>query len=230
MAQRVGPSGRVTGIDTDATLGQQAMTMLRACGHRQCGFAPLDLTADEPIPGAPFDLVYARLLISHLPDPARGCGDCGTPSRPADTCSSRTTTCTPSPSCPRPTASRAQPRHPRSVLRRQLRRAHRHAATEPVRTSTHWHPRRHRRVRTARATRPSPTHDEQPLPKRPPDRDRARHHHPPGCASHARRGSTPRRTLPRPPHPVTAAHRRLETQARRRQHRTSTRDPGTGLT
>ena len=68
MAQRVGPAGHVTGIDVDAPLGAQALTMLHDAGHRQCRFAPLDITADEPIPGAPFDLVYARLLLYHLPE------------------------------------------------------------------------------------------------------------------------------------------------------------------
>lgn len=67
MAQRVGPAGRVTGIDIDARLGAQALTMLHDAGHRQCRFAPHDITADEPLPGGPFDLVYARLLLYHLP-------------------------------------------------------------------------------------------------------------------------------------------------------------------
>lgn len=67
MAQRVGPSGRVTGIDVDGRLGAQTMVMLQSAGHRQCRFAQLDLTDDEPVPGAPFDLVYARLLLYHLP-------------------------------------------------------------------------------------------------------------------------------------------------------------------
>jgi ubiquinone/menaquinone biosynthesis C-methylase UbiE len=68
MAERVGPAGRVTGIDVDAPLGAQALRMLQNAGHRQCRFAPVDITAGEPIPGAPFDLVYARLLLFHLPD------------------------------------------------------------------------------------------------------------------------------------------------------------------
>ncbi len=67
MAQRVGPAGSVTGIDVDAPLGAQAMMMLQSAGHRQCKFVALDLTADDPVPGAPFDLVYARLLLYHLP-------------------------------------------------------------------------------------------------------------------------------------------------------------------
>jgi ubiquinone/menaquinone biosynthesis C-methylase UbiE len=68
MAQRVGPAGQVTGIDADAPLGAQALHMLHAAGHLQCSFDRADLTADEPIPGGRFDLVYARLLLYHLPE------------------------------------------------------------------------------------------------------------------------------------------------------------------
>jgi SAM-dependent methyltransferase len=67
MAQRVGPSGRVVGVDVDASLGAQAVAMLHEAGHRQCDFAAVDLTVDGAIPGAPFDLVYTRLLLLHLP-------------------------------------------------------------------------------------------------------------------------------------------------------------------
>jgi ubiquinone/menaquinone biosynthesis C-methylase UbiE len=67
MAQRVGPSGRITGLDVDAALGAQAAAMLHDAGHRQCDFAHVDLTTGDPVPGAPFDLVYARLLLYHLP-------------------------------------------------------------------------------------------------------------------------------------------------------------------
>jgi SAM-dependent methyltransferase len=68
MAQRVGPVGRVTGVDVDASLGGQAVAMLHDAGHPQCEFAQVDVTAGEEIPGAPFDLVYARLLLYHLPE------------------------------------------------------------------------------------------------------------------------------------------------------------------
>ncbi len=67
MAERVGPAGRVLGIDADASIGALALAMLRDAGHRQCAFSAQDLTAAGPIPGAPFDLVYARLLLFHLP-------------------------------------------------------------------------------------------------------------------------------------------------------------------
>ena len=70
IAQRVGPAGFVCGVDDDAELGQQAERMLQAAGHRQCVFVPGDLEAGTPIPGAPFDLVYARLLLFHVGDQA----------------------------------------------------------------------------------------------------------------------------------------------------------------
>jgi SAM-dependent methyltransferase len=68
LAQRVGPRGRVVGIDVDTTLGATSVARLHEEGHRQCEFLPHDLTRDVPIPGAPYDLVYARLVLFHLPD------------------------------------------------------------------------------------------------------------------------------------------------------------------
>ncbi|MGZ4296182.1 MAG: class I SAM-dependent methyltransferase [Solirubrobacteraceae bacterium] len=68
MAERVGRSGSVTGVDVDATVGEAAVAMLRAHGHDQCRFAQADLTADRSIARGRFDLVYARLLLYHLPD------------------------------------------------------------------------------------------------------------------------------------------------------------------
>jgi len=71
MAQRVGPTGAVLGVDLDARLGADALAALHAAGHHQCAFTPLDLTIADEIPGGPFDLVFARLLLMHLPDPVR---------------------------------------------------------------------------------------------------------------------------------------------------------------
>src|SRR5262252_6740527 len=67
MAERVGPNGRVLGIDADPALGAMTLAMLHGAGHRQCSFQAQDLTVGGPIPGAPFGLVYARLLLFHLP-------------------------------------------------------------------------------------------------------------------------------------------------------------------
>jgi ubiquinone/menaquinone biosynthesis C-methylase UbiE len=67
LAHRVGPAGRVTGIDIDADLGGLATAMLLDAGHPQCRFIEHDVTADEPVPGGPYDVVFARLLLFHLP-------------------------------------------------------------------------------------------------------------------------------------------------------------------
>jgi SAM-dependent methyltransferase len=68
MAERIGPGGRVLGMDVDAALGAAALAELHGAGHRQCAFAAHDITTATSIPGAPFDLVYARLLLFHLPE------------------------------------------------------------------------------------------------------------------------------------------------------------------
>jgi SAM-dependent methyltransferase len=70
MADRVGAVGRVQGMDLDAALGTLSIERLRAEGYHQCAFCRHDITAEEPISGAPFDLVYARLLLYHLPERA----------------------------------------------------------------------------------------------------------------------------------------------------------------
>lgn len=57
MAERVGPSGEVVGIDLDPAIS--ALAPGRVIIH--------DLTADEPVPGGRYDLVYARLLLFHTP-------------------------------------------------------------------------------------------------------------------------------------------------------------------
>lgn len=67
LAQRVGAHGRVLGIDVDATLGGLALDRLHADGHHQCTFLAHDLVEGGPVPEGPFDLVYARLLLLHLP-------------------------------------------------------------------------------------------------------------------------------------------------------------------
>jgi SAM-dependent methyltransferase len=72
MAERVGAAGHVLGADIDETLGRQAVAMLHGLGHSQCEFVAVDLTDDAPLPGAPFDLVYARLLLFHLPERVAG--------------------------------------------------------------------------------------------------------------------------------------------------------------
>ena len=67
MAERVGPEGRVLGLDVDGAAVVATRSALRSEGHEQCDTVVHDVTADGPLPGAPFDLVHARLLLFHLP-------------------------------------------------------------------------------------------------------------------------------------------------------------------
>jgi ubiquinone/menaquinone biosynthesis C-methylase UbiE len=67
LARRVGAAGTVTGIDVDAALGSVVESSLHAEGLSQCRFLAADLTEPAPIPGGPYDLVSARLLLFHLP-------------------------------------------------------------------------------------------------------------------------------------------------------------------
>jgi ubiquinone/menaquinone biosynthesis C-methylase UbiE len=69
MAERVGPRGDVVGIDVDRPLGRQAATMLEWEGHSQCRFEPVDVERETTVGGAPFDLVFARLVLIHVDDP-----------------------------------------------------------------------------------------------------------------------------------------------------------------
>ena len=69
MAERVGPDGEVVGVDVDDPLGRQAEAMLEAAGHPQCRFELHEVGAADPLPGAPFDLVFARLVLIHVDDP-----------------------------------------------------------------------------------------------------------------------------------------------------------------
>jgi ubiquinone/menaquinone biosynthesis C-methylase UbiE len=69
LAERVGPGGRVVGVDVDGPLGRRAETELHAAGHLQTRFAEGDvLTMPLPDEG-PFDVTYARLLLLHAADP-----------------------------------------------------------------------------------------------------------------------------------------------------------------
>jgi len=69
MAERVGPGGRVVGLDTDADLGRAAVDALHAAGHRQCSFLEGDAESTDAVPDGGFDLVYGRLILLHVADP-----------------------------------------------------------------------------------------------------------------------------------------------------------------
>jgi SAM-dependent methyltransferase len=70
LADRVGPSGRVLGLDVDREQSAIALARLHDNGYQQCAIDVRPLRGDEPVPGGPFDLVFARLLLFHLPERA----------------------------------------------------------------------------------------------------------------------------------------------------------------
>jgi ubiquinone/menaquinone biosynthesis C-methylase UbiE len=69
MADRVGPQGRVTGIDIDRQLGAQALADLRAQGGAQFDMIEANVLELDTVPGAPFDLTFCRLFLMHMQDP-----------------------------------------------------------------------------------------------------------------------------------------------------------------
>jgi SAM-dependent methyltransferase len=68
MAERVGPTGRVVGLDTDDDLGRAALAYLHAAGFDQCAFVERDVEGPEAFPDA-FHLVFGRLILLHVVDP-----------------------------------------------------------------------------------------------------------------------------------------------------------------
>ena len=69
MADRVGPQGRVTGLEIDGKLAAQALAELRAQGGAQFDLIEADVLALDTVPGAPFDLTFCRLFLMHMQDP-----------------------------------------------------------------------------------------------------------------------------------------------------------------
>jgi len=70
MAVYVGSTGSVVGLDADAAIGAEAVSVLHGTGFTQWSFRQADLTVTEHVDEAPFDLVFARLLLFHIRNPA----------------------------------------------------------------------------------------------------------------------------------------------------------------
>jgi ubiquinone/menaquinone biosynthesis C-methylase UbiE len=68
LAARVGPTGRVSAADVSADTGRFLMSRLGEAERPIVGFSVLDVTRDGA-PDGPYDLVFARLLLCHIPDP-----------------------------------------------------------------------------------------------------------------------------------------------------------------
>ena len=69
MAERVGPQGRVTGIEIDDKLGTQALADLRAGGGAEFELIQANVLELDKLPGSPFDLTCCRLFLMHMQDP-----------------------------------------------------------------------------------------------------------------------------------------------------------------
>ena len=69
MAERVGPQGRVTGIEIDDKLGTQALADLRVGGGAEFELIQTNVLELDKLPGSPFDLTYCRLFLMHMQDP-----------------------------------------------------------------------------------------------------------------------------------------------------------------
>ena len=69
MADRVGPTGGVAGIEIDGALGAQALADLRAKGGAAFEVIEADALKLDQVPGAPFDLTYCRLFLMHMQEP-----------------------------------------------------------------------------------------------------------------------------------------------------------------
>jgi ubiquinone/menaquinone biosynthesis C-methylase UbiE len=71
LSRRVGRAGRVVGIDIDQTQLALAREEAAAAGRQNVEYYEHDVTRDDPEGG--FDLVFARFLLTHMPDPAAAC-------------------------------------------------------------------------------------------------------------------------------------------------------------
>ncbi len=69
MAQRVGRTGSVTGVDTDGKVGREALGVLRSTGDANFEFVEGDFQKLDYFSDKRYDLVYSRFLLIHLRDP-----------------------------------------------------------------------------------------------------------------------------------------------------------------
>lgn len=69
MADRVGPEGKVTGLEIDGKLGAQALADLEADGGAEFHIVEANVLETDKVPGGPFDLTYCRLFLMHMQDP-----------------------------------------------------------------------------------------------------------------------------------------------------------------
>ena len=72
LAEAVGPSGRVVGIDVNDAAIDRARSIMETLGVTNVAVVVGDLHTTAPAAlGAPFDLAFSRQFLLHQPDPAR---------------------------------------------------------------------------------------------------------------------------------------------------------------
>src|SRR5206468_1583311 len=72
LSELVGPSGRVVGVDFNASVVERARTVASTLGLANVEVFAGDIHAMDPATvGGPFDLAYTRLFLTHQPDPVR---------------------------------------------------------------------------------------------------------------------------------------------------------------
>jgi len=69
MGEVVGLEGSVTGVDVDGNIGREALDMLRTTTGGQYAFHEMDVESSDRVPGSPFDVAFARIVLFHLKDP-----------------------------------------------------------------------------------------------------------------------------------------------------------------
>ncbi|MBW8879624.1 MAG: methyltransferase domain-containing protein [Acidobacteria bacterium] len=69
LGEIAGPTGRVAGLDVDGNLGREALGVLQATTPCRFTFTDGNVETLEEIPGAPFDVTYARITLVHVRDP-----------------------------------------------------------------------------------------------------------------------------------------------------------------
>ena len=69
MADRVGETGRITGLEIDGKVGHQALADLKAQGGADFQLVEANVLETDAVPGGPFDLTYCRLFLMHMHEP-----------------------------------------------------------------------------------------------------------------------------------------------------------------
>ena len=70
LARRVGPTGKVVGLDASPVMVEQARSFVAASGHDNIEVHQGD-ASDTKLPRGSFDMVHARLLLVNLPSSLR---------------------------------------------------------------------------------------------------------------------------------------------------------------